>query len=185
MPQPAENTAVFATQPQKRLTMTATLARRLAVGVLTIAVSGSPVLASVPTCCHAATATDRQACCCRQHGPAADVAAADGPVASRSCCAKHAKACCAAHQAAVVVSSVISSAKPSQKDCCCKLTRPLVGVPEDQTQSESWAKSIFSAGETLQFNAASLEQLAILPVRGQVDVKPGPPLQSLLCRWLV
>jgi hypothetical protein len=165
--------------------MTATLSRRLAVGVLAIAVSGSPVLASVPTCCHAAAATDRQACCCRQHVPAADGPAADGPTASRSCCAKHTKACCAARQAANIISSAIRSAKPSHKDCCCKLTRPLVGVPEDQTQSESWAKSIFSAGEILQFNAGSLEQLAILPVRGQVDVEPGSPLQSLLCRWLV
>ena len=165
-----ENTSVFLTQSEKSATMASTIAQRIALALLVVAVLGAPVMGSLPTCC-AKRASGEQSCCCRKHGPAA--------TSTAGCCAKSRTGCCGQNKAETAIA--IKAAAPS---CCCKARSPLQAVPEEQARIELRSKQISMVAATAH-SAISSQMAAHWPALSQRDVAPGPPRQVLLCRWLV
>ena len=167
--------------------MAVTLARRIAVAMLVIALCGSPAWASMPGCCAKAAATDgKTSCCC---SPSHTQQAAGQSAANKSCCAKKQKSCCT-HQEAASNDAPLSSLKQGaglkqgMPNCCCKARLPLPAIPEDQARSELYSKSIPLHHDSYVTPVSPRAGAGIQDAQN-LQVPAGPGFQVLLCRWLV
>jgi hypothetical protein len=169
----AENTSVFSPDPEKSTDMVSSLAKRIAVAMLMMALLGAPVLASVPTCCSKGAAAGKT-CCCRSQQSAQP----NNTEPTKSCCSK-AKACCGAEK--VVAASAI---KPPASTCSCKARRSIPAIPEEQSRPELRVNPMLVVGIAVD-RISVLPMTMGLPALGQVNSEPRPARQVLYCRWLI
>jgi hypothetical protein len=149
--------------------MVVILAKRIAVALLALAISGAPVLAGAPTCCASRAAADSTTCCCGHKISAG---------ATRACCAKNGRNCCQKK------SSQIASLK-LPTSCCCKVRQPLPAIPAEENPVELRFKATPLACDAANVTPLAMHKPAHQAVSSPVELSLGPRLQVLLCHWTV
>jgi hypothetical protein len=159
------------------------MARRITVALLVITVTGAPVLAGAPTCCHramSATASDTgetQSCCCAAR--ATTHVTKDAP--RKNCCAPQSQACCCSPQPPAGESIAVSSSIP----CSCKLRELVPAVAEQRERIERRWTQVTPGCLAPGPGATAAAGVPARQVLDRAAIPRAAPLCKLFCRWTI
>ena len=158
--------------------MMLSVAQKLVLSLVVIAVPLAPVMAMTPQCCAVGRTADAdQACCCSRR-------AVEKPLAS--CCAAKQKSCCAQRQSTQKPSAAAADQERlATSGCCCKARGSQPAVLEKRSTESHGLDSLVALCAVGSFVWTSADRPVVSPVMGPPPTAARHSYHALYCRWLI
>ena len=156
--------------------MMLSVAQKLVLSLVVIAVPLAPVMAMTPLCCAVGRTSDaNQACCCARRSVEKSLA---------SCCAakqSQQKSCCAKKQ----VPADSGHQRLANAGCCCKARGSQPAVIEKRSTDPRELDSLVAIGAVDSLVWTSADRLVVSPVMGPPPTAVSHSFHALYCRWII